>query len=307
MFGKRRRRRPDARRSSRFRVAVLGGCALVMFSIIFFRLWYLQVLSGDKYLAEAKNNQVREVTVQAPRGEIVDRDGKVLVDNRTALALQIRTEELPGGNAGAAPASSRGSAEVTGMSPDARSRRQIRKQTQELAGEPGDARARRPLRPRLLPAREPGHVPGRQRRPRLRPPVPEGTLAAHMLGYVREVSADQLKEPRYPGARPRRPGRPGRGRVHLRQRPARGQRRRPGCRSTPRGRPTGGTLSRAPAPGRRQPAADDRHAGLQRAGEAAMARSARPGALRRDERAQRRGPRPRLRPDLRPLGVRPAP
>ncbi len=61
------------------RVAILGAFALVIFSAIFFRLWYLEVLSGDRYLAEANNNQVREVTVQAPRGEIVDRNGKMLV------------------------------------------------------------------------------------------------------------------------------------------------------------------------------------------------------------------------------------
>ena len=50
------------------RVAIIGGVCLVMFGVIFFRLWYLQVLSGDKYLAEANNNQVRDITVQAPRG-----------------------------------------------------------------------------------------------------------------------------------------------------------------------------------------------------------------------------------------------
>ena len=47
-----------------------------MFAIIFFRLWFLQVLSGDKYLAEANNNQVRDVVVPAPRGDIVDRNGE---------------------------------------------------------------------------------------------------------------------------------------------------------------------------------------------------------------------------------------
>ena len=68
------------------RVAViLGGLALVLFAVIFFRLWYLQVLSGDKYLAEAQGNRVREVTVHAPRGDILDRDGELLVTNRTAL------------------------------------------------------------------------------------------------------------------------------------------------------------------------------------------------------------------------------
>src|SRR5918992_2164714 len=80
------------------RVAILGGGALVMFFIIFFRLWYLEVLSGDKYLEQAQNNRVREVKVPAPRGQIVDRNGRVLVDNRTALALQVKADELPPNN-----------------------------------------------------------------------------------------------------------------------------------------------------------------------------------------------------------------
>ena len=71
------------------RVAIIGGIALVAFAVIFFRLWYLQMLSGDQYLAEANDNRVRDIMVQAPRGEIVDRDGNVLVDNRTALAVTI--------------------------------------------------------------------------------------------------------------------------------------------------------------------------------------------------------------------------
>src|SRR4026208_394172 len=76
------------------RVAILGGIALLLFAIIFFRLWYLQVLSGDKYLAEANDNRVRQVKVEAPRGQIVDRNGTVLVDNRTALAVQVMPDRL---------------------------------------------------------------------------------------------------------------------------------------------------------------------------------------------------------------------
>ena len=78
-------------------VAMIGGIALVAFAVIFFRLWYLQVLSGDKYQAEANDNRVREIKVQAPRGEIVDRNGTVLVDNRTGLAVQVTPDKLPGG------------------------------------------------------------------------------------------------------------------------------------------------------------------------------------------------------------------
>jgi penicillin-binding protein 2 len=81
------------------RVAIIGGIALVGFAIIFFRLWYLQVLSGDKYLAEARNNQVRDIVVQAPRGNIVDRNGNVLVDNRIGYAVTISPDKLPKVNA----------------------------------------------------------------------------------------------------------------------------------------------------------------------------------------------------------------
>ena len=76
-------------------MAVIGGLALIMFAIIFFRLWYLQILSGDKYLADANNNRVREIKVEAPRGEIMDRDGRVLVDNRVGLAVKVRPDEIP--------------------------------------------------------------------------------------------------------------------------------------------------------------------------------------------------------------------
>ena len=77
------------------RIAILGGLALVMFAIIFFRLWYLQVLSGDHYLAQADNNRVREIKTPAPRGKIVDRNGHTLVDNRLAQVVQIEPDKLP--------------------------------------------------------------------------------------------------------------------------------------------------------------------------------------------------------------------
>jgi len=77
------------------RVAIIGGVALVIFGIIFFRLWYLQVLSGDKYLAEANNNRVREIKVEAPRGKIVDRNGEIIVDNRQGKAVKIVPDKLP--------------------------------------------------------------------------------------------------------------------------------------------------------------------------------------------------------------------
>src|SRR5215208_1555533 len=88
-------RRPAITPQLAFRVAVLGGLAFLMFSVIFVRLWFLQVLSGDRYVAEANDNRVRDIKVQAPRGQIVDRNGRTLVDNRTALAVKVTPAELP--------------------------------------------------------------------------------------------------------------------------------------------------------------------------------------------------------------------
>ena len=84
-----------SRRSSRcaWRSSAASRCAL--FAIVFFRLWYLQVLSGDQYLAQARDNRVRDIAVQAPRGEIVDRNGNVLVENRRAVAVVVSPPKLP--------------------------------------------------------------------------------------------------------------------------------------------------------------------------------------------------------------------
>ena len=88
-------RRPQMSSGFALRVTLIGGLGVVLFAVLFFRLWYLQVLSGDKYLAEANNNRTREIRVSAPRGEVLDRNGKVLVGNRTSLALQVNPQKLP--------------------------------------------------------------------------------------------------------------------------------------------------------------------------------------------------------------------
>ena len=77
------------------RVAVLGGVALVMFGIVFFRLWYLQILTGEQYVEKAAKNTLRELPIAAPRGQIVDREGNVLVTSKPTNAVQIVPWELP--------------------------------------------------------------------------------------------------------------------------------------------------------------------------------------------------------------------
>jgi len=77
------------------RVAVLGSFALAMFAIIFFRLWYLQVLTGEQYVHQAKVNDQRVLPVSAPRGQILDRTGRPIVLSATTNAVQVIPNSLP--------------------------------------------------------------------------------------------------------------------------------------------------------------------------------------------------------------------
>jgi penicillin-binding protein 2 len=77
------------------RVAIISALAIAMFSVIFFRLWYLQVLSGEQYVHQANANRVRDLPIPAPRGQILDREGRAVVSSRTTNAVQIVPTALP--------------------------------------------------------------------------------------------------------------------------------------------------------------------------------------------------------------------
>jgi penicillin-binding protein 2 len=88
-------RRPPITPQLAIRVAGAGVFAFVLFGIIFFRLWYLEVLDGDKYLAQARENRVRTERVPAPRGRIVDANNVVIVDNRKATVVSLNPASIP--------------------------------------------------------------------------------------------------------------------------------------------------------------------------------------------------------------------
>jgi len=79
------------------RLAVLGGVALAAFAVLFLRLWSLQILSGAQHRQAALDNQLRTVTIEAPRGPILDRRGRVLVRNVASTAVVVWPADLPRG------------------------------------------------------------------------------------------------------------------------------------------------------------------------------------------------------------------
>ena len=191
-------KRPAITPQLAFRVAVIGGFALIMFAVIFFRLWYLQILSGDKYLAEANDNRIREIKVQAPRGEIVDREGRVLVDNRVGLAIKVRPDEIPGeGSEERAELYARLARTLDLKRGEVRARVE-----EQLKAQPfSSATVKQDVRPEVVaylaersedfPAVEAEAVSLRQ--------YPHEEIGAHLFGTVGEVTEAQLEETRYRG------------------------------------------------------------------------------------------------------------
>ena len=194
---------------------MLGFVAFALFGVIFFRLWYLQVLSGDQYLAQARDNQARDPAHRRRRaGEIVDRHGSVLVENEVATVVQLDPEKLPEaertnaltlGPAGHALVARARAARAAPARPCPRSpRRELRRAYRRLGARsgwraddprPGDplARAglvladhaadRRPRHGARLPARAPARFPGvHVERAYLRR-YPQHELAAQLAGH----------------------------------------------------------------------------------------------------------------------------
>jgi penicillin-binding protein 2 len=77
------------------RVTMISVIAIALFSVIFFRLWYLQVLSGEQYVRQANANRVRDLPIPAPRGQLLDREGRPIVTSTTTNAVQIVPSALP--------------------------------------------------------------------------------------------------------------------------------------------------------------------------------------------------------------------
>src|SRR5258708_19606625 len=65
-----------------------------MIGVLLLGFWKLQVIDADKYSSLAERNRVRYIPVIAPRGRMLDRDGRVLVDNRPSFSVLLLRDDL---------------------------------------------------------------------------------------------------------------------------------------------------------------------------------------------------------------------
>jgi penicillin-binding protein 2 len=173
------------------RVAIISGVAMVMFGVIFFRLWYLQVLSGEQYVAQANANQSRELPIAAPRGEILDREGQSIVTSTTTNAVQIVPSALPPAGA-PRRALYRRLGRLLGMSA-AHIEALVVQERHAVPYAPVTIKPDAGRRVLTVLGERQNEYPGVVQQPVAIRAYPDGEMAAQVLGYVGQVTETELK------------------------------------------------------------------------------------------------------------------
>jgi penicillin-binding protein 2 len=175
------------------RLKVLATLCAFMFAALGVRLWFLQVLNAQAARKSAEQNGIRLVPVPAPRGRILDRNGNVLVDNRLSLVVTVNRQEL-------------GDHEDSVLF---RLSKVLHTPVADLLSRLNDTRYY-PYTP--IPVafdvskrvwfylgEHARQFPGVNVQQLTVRRYPNGDMAAHLLGYAGQISAEQLKDPRFRG------------------------------------------------------------------------------------------------------------
>lgn len=181
----------EDRRSLPRRLTFLQSAVMAVFAALAVCFWMLQVAQHQKYREMAENNHQRTLALRAPRGTLFDRHGTVLVRNRNAFNVSLVREQARDLDATLARL-----ARITGVD-EARLRETVDRHRDEpryrpivLIHDASDAQVAAILARRLeLAAIMVEQVPTRE--------YPAGELAAHLFGYVGEVTEAQLNRPEH--------------------------------------------------------------------------------------------------------------
>jgi penicillin-binding protein 2 len=173
------------------RLGAIHIVAFVLLTILGVRLYYLQIVKGDYYAERAENQRVRLIPIPAPRGAIFDRNGKILVDSRPTYNVTLSNEPIKKINV-----NERVEEYADGLALDPQfvveRLNLIKKQPefetmvlkenatiQDISWVESHSLEYPELRVELQPQRF----------------YPHGTILAHVLGYVGEISPKQLEKP----------------------------------------------------------------------------------------------------------------
>ena len=165
----------------------------VVFAALAVGFWIFQVAQHEKFREMAENNQLRRLPLPAPRGVLLDRDGKVLVENQNTFNIALVREQTKN-----IDETLRALAAATGVD-EAQLRDTVARRRREPSYRPIVLIENASLEQvvavwarRLGAARH--HLPGSAVAP-----VSADDMAAHLFGYVGEVTEAQLQRDEYEG------------------------------------------------------------------------------------------------------------
>jgi penicillin-binding protein 2 len=184
---------PDDRRSLTIRLSVLQYLVAAVFALLAVGFWIFQIAQHEKFEEMAQNNQFRRMPLPAPRGVLLDRTGKVLVENQDTRNIAIVREQTK--NVGDVL---RILSAATGVS-EAQLRETLNRRRRDPSYRPivliENATREQYIavwaRRLELPGIISEEVPSRR--------YPASDMAAHLFGYVGEVTPAQMQRPEYDG------------------------------------------------------------------------------------------------------------
>ncbi|MBI4211107.1 MAG: penicillin-binding protein 2 [Deltaproteobacteria bacterium] len=186
----------------RFRYFVIG--IAIFFLIVLTRLYYLQVMKGEFYRTFSTENSIKEIKIEAPRGNIIDRRGQAIVESRPAFDLILIPQYVQDPPKVFASLSSLISLDRDTLT-SLWKKNLRRPRYQPLILKSDISREELAvIRSRKGPwydERDPLDLRGVEIRMRYQRRYTYGDVATHLLGYVREIDAAKLKdfEKRFPG------------------------------------------------------------------------------------------------------------
>jgi penicillin-binding protein 2 len=165
-------------------LALILGAAL-----LFSRLVYLQIFNGDKFRQYSEENRIKKVKIAAPRGMVFDRNRTLLLDNRPAFDLEIIPQYLH--------ESKRGSETIAVLASLIKMKEEdIKAQLEKMKGQPSfiPVKIKEDLSREEVALVEAWKIdmPGVQVQQEIKRTNLYGDVAAHLLGYIGEVSASEL-------------------------------------------------------------------------------------------------------------------
>jgi penicillin-binding protein 2 len=187
---------PDDRRSLTLRLSVMQYIVTAAFAALAISFWVFQIAQHEKFREMAEENHLRKLPLPAPRGVLLDRNGRVLVENRDSYSIALVREQTRN-----LDETLRVLAFAT-KADEAQLRDTIIRRRREPSYRPivliENATFEQVVAVHARQWELPGiivqHVPSRH--------YPASEMAAHLFGYVSEITELQLQKPEYAGVEP---------------------------------------------------------------------------------------------------------